>query len=42
MNNMSEDENNEDDNLEEEREKLKNLGVGSTWDLLTTKKKKEE
>ena len=42
MINMSEDENNEDDNLEEEREKLKNLGVGSTWDLLTSKKKKEE
>jgi len=25
-----------------ERQKLKNLGVGSTWDLLTGKKKNED
>lgn len=42
MNGMSEDENNDDEDLEEEREKLKNLGVGSTWDLLSSKKKKDE
>ena len=42
MNGMSEDENKDDEDLEEEREKLKNLGVGSTWDLLSSKKKKDE
>ncbi|MFX0025355.1 MAG: hypothetical protein ACFE8M_02995 [Candidatus Hermodarchaeota archaeon] len=41
---MSEDQNNDQENLEQEREKLKNLGVKGTWNILTdlTKKKKEE
>lgn len=38
-----EDENEDDLSLEEERKKLKEMGVSSTWDILTTgeKKKKE-
>jgi hypothetical protein len=38
------DENEEDISLEEERKKLKDMGVESTWDILTTgeKKKKEQ
>jgi len=40
---MSEDENDEEISMEEERQKLKEMGVASTWDILTTgeKKKKE-
>ncbi|MFX1496827.1 MAG: hypothetical protein ACFFBH_04830 [Promethearchaeota archaeon] len=40
---MNEAENNNQEDLEEEREKLKTLGVKSTWNILTdlTKKKKE-
>lgn len=40
---MNEEENNNQEDLEEEREKLKTLGVKSTWNILTdlTKKKKE-
>lgn len=38
-----EDENEDDISLDEERKKLKEMGVDSTWDILTTgeKKKKE-
>lgn len=38
-----EDENEDDISLDEERKKLKEMGVNSTWDILTTgeKKKKE-
>ncbi len=39
---MSEDEEVDEKEIENEREKLKNLGVGSTWDILTGKKKKED
>ncbi len=41
---MSDDKKNNNKDLEQEREKLKNLGVKSTWNILTdlTKKKKEE
>ncbi|MFX1259790.1 MAG: hypothetical protein ACFFAN_18210 [Promethearchaeota archaeon] len=41
---MTEDQNKDQEKLEQEREKLKNLGVKSTWNILTdlTKKKKEE
>ncbi len=41
---MSEDQNKDQKELEQEREKLKDLGVKSTWNILTdlTKKKKEE
>jgi len=41
---MSEDQNKDQEKLEQEREKLKNLGVKSTWNILTdlTKKKKED
>ena len=40
---MSKDENNDEKSLDEERKKLKEMGVNSTWDILTTgeKKKKE-
>jgi hypothetical protein len=40
---MSEEENNQED-LEDERKKLDELGVGSTWNILSdlTKKKKEK
>ncbi|MFX1378462.1 MAG: hypothetical protein ACFFA4_05160 [Promethearchaeota archaeon] len=39
-----EDENKNDMSLDEERKKLKDMGVSSTWDILTTgeKKKKQE
>lgn len=38
------DEEKEKEEVESERKKLKELGVGSTWDILTnlTKKKKED
>ncbi|MFX0106041.1 MAG: hypothetical protein ACFE75_11200 [Candidatus Hodarchaeota archaeon] len=42
---MNEDENENEMSLDEERKKLKEMGVNSTWDLLTTgetKKKKSE
>ena len=39
---MSEEENDDNEDLENEREKINNLGVGSTWELLIGKKKKEE
>lgn len=39
---MSEDEDMDDKERDNERQKLKNLGVGSTWDLLTGKKKNED
>ncbi len=41
---MSEDQNKDQKELEQEREKLKDLGVKSTWNILTdlTKKKKED
>lgn len=40
---MSEEEIEQDEDLEEERKKLKELGVKSTWNILTSgeKKKKE-
>jgi len=40
---MSEEKNNDQEDLEEEREKLNNLGVKNTWNILSdlTKKKKE-
>lgn len=40
---MAEEENDEKEDVEQEREKLKNLGVNSTWNILSdlTKKKKE-
>jgi len=40
---MSEEEIEQDEDLEEERKKLKELGVNSTWNILTSgeKKKKE-
>ncbi|MFW9781033.1 MAG: hypothetical protein ACFFFB_01980 [Candidatus Heimdallarchaeota archaeon] len=40
---MNEEELNDQEDIEEEREKLKTLGVKSTWNILTdlTKKKKE-
>jgi len=41
---MSENQNKDKEELEQEREKLKNLGVKGTWHILTdlTKKKKED
>jgi hypothetical protein len=39
---MSEDEKENEENIENERKKLKELGVESTWDLLTGKGKKEK
>jgi len=42
---MSEDEKEEESDekeVESERKKLKDLGVKSTWDLLSSKKKKED
>lgn len=41
---MSEDQNKDQKELEQEREKLKDLGVKSTWNILTdlTKKKRED
>ncbi len=39
---MSEDENENEMSLDEERKKLKDLGVTSTWDILTTGEKKKK
>ena len=39
---MSDDEDPTEEEVEDERKKLKNLGVGSTWDILTNKKKKDD
>jgi hypothetical protein len=41
---MSEDQNKDQKELEQEREKLKDLGVKGTWNILTdlTKKNKED
>ena len=39
---MSEDENENDMSLDEERKKLKDLGVDSTWDILSTGEKKHK
>ena len=39
---MSEEESDDDEEVKEERQKLKDLGVGSTWDLLTGKKKNDK
>lgn len=39
---MSEDEKENEENIENERKKLKELGVEGTWDLLTGKGKKEK
>ncbi|MFX1386787.1 MAG: hypothetical protein ACFE9M_06185 [Promethearchaeota archaeon] len=39
---MSEDQNNNDISLDEERKKLKEIGVNSTWHLLTTGEKKKK
>ncbi|UCC20547.1 MAG: hypothetical protein JSV62_04470 [Promethearchaeota archaeon] len=40
---MSEDENEDEMSMDEERKKLKEMGVNSTWNILTSgeKKKKE-
>jgi len=39
---MSEEEIEQDEDLEEERKKLKELGVNSTWNILTSGKKKKK
>jgi len=39
---MSEEEDMDEKERDTERQKLKDLGVGSTWDLLTSKKKNED
>ena len=39
---MSEEETNDDKELESERKKLDELGVTSTWDLLSKKKEDDE
>ena len=39
---MSDEETSDDKEVEDERKKLKDLGVSSTWDILTSSKKKEE
>jgi hypothetical protein len=39
---MSEDKNENEMSLDEERKKLKEMGVGSTWDMLTTGEKKKK
>ena len=39
---MSEDENENGMSLDEERKKLKDLGVDSTWDILSTGEKKKK
>ena len=39
---MSEDENEDEMSLDEERKKLKDLGVTSTWDILATEEKKKK
>lgn len=42
MNSVSEDENENEMSLEEERKKLKDLGLASTWDILSTGEKKKK
>jgi len=39
---MSEEENEDEMSMDEERKKLKDLGVNSTWDILTTREKKKK
>ena len=39
---MSEDENENEMSMDEERKKLKEMGVNSTWDMLTTGEKKKK
>lgn len=39
---MSEDENENEMSLDEERKKLKEMGINSTWDILTTGEKKKK
>ena len=39
---MSEDENEDEMSLDEERKKLKDMGINSTWDLLTNGEKKKK
>jgi len=39
---MSEEKDLDEEEVEGERKKLKDLGVGSTWDILTNKKKKDD
>ena len=39
---MSEEENEDEMSMDEERKKLKDLGVNSTWDILTTGEKKKK
>jgi hypothetical protein len=39
---MSEDENEDEMAMDEERKKLKDLGVNSTWDMLSTGEKKKK
>lgn len=39
---MSEEEDMDEKERDIERQKLKDLGVGSTWDILTSKKKNED
>ncbi len=39
---MSEDENNDEMSLDEERKKLKDIGVNSTWGLLSSGEKKNK
>jgi hypothetical protein len=39
---MSKEEKKDNENVKGEREKLNKLGVTSTWDLLSSKKKKED
>ena len=39
---MSEDENEDEMSMDEERKKLKDLGVNSTWNMLTTGEKKKK
>ena len=39
---MSEEEDIDEEERDSERKKLKDLGVGSTWDILTSKKKNKD
>ena len=39
---ISEEEKEDNEEVESERKKLKELGVGSTWDLLSNKKKEDK
>lgn len=39
---MSEEENENEMSLDEERKKLKEMGVNGTWDILTTGEKKKK